>query len=76
MHPTHNTVQHTTHNTRYAPRFAAAAEASDNGAAELPTLLSFYAEDVMRAVESEVRDVEAAVRARHPDALFSFASGP
>ena len=54
---------------RYEPLFsdAARARALDD---ELPTLLSFYAEDVMRAVESEVRDVENAIRAKHPDALF------
>lgn len=54
---------------RYEPRFAEARTPSDLREA-LPTLLSFYAEDVMRAVEAEVRAVENAIRADHPDALF------
>ena len=54
---------------RYEPLFSEAAT-KQSLAHELPTLLSFYAEDVMRAVESEVRDVENAIREKHPDALF------
>ena len=37
---------------------------------EVPTLLSYFAEDVVRVIEREVRDIERAIRARHPDALF------
>jgi len=53
---------------KYAPSFEGSSKEALAG--ELPTLLSFYAEDVMRAVEAEVRDIEAAIRERHPDARY------
>ena len=56
---------------KYAPRFK--LPSSQNQArfqTEVPTLLSYFAEDVVRVVEREVRDIERAIRARHPDALF------
>ena len=37
---------------------------------ELKILLALYAEDVMRAVEREVRTVEALIRTRYPGAEY------
>lgn len=37
---------------------------------EMKVVLSFYAEDVMRQLEREVRDIEAAIRVRHPEAVY------
>ena len=37
---------------------------------ELRVLLALYAEDVMRAVEREIRHVEAQIRLKHPGAEF------
>jgi len=39
-------------------------------AADLPVLLSYYAEDVTRVVERELKDVEETIRARYPHAAF------
>ncbi|KAJ1448393.1 cation efflux family-domain-containing protein [Pelagophyceae sp. CCMP2097] len=50
--------------SRYEPHFREAPSG------ELPLLLSFFAEDVMRTVESEVRDIEALIRRQYPAALF------
>ncbi|KAJ8611857.1 hypothetical protein CTAYLR_005806 [Chrysophaeum taylorii] len=47
---------------RYKPRFS--------DPSEFKVLLSFYAEDVLRTVETEVKNIETAVRAEHPAALF------
>ena len=59
---------------KYAPRFKLPSkkrrEAEAIQQTEVPTLLSYFAEDVVRVVEREVRDIERAIRARHPDALF------
>ncbi|CAM9525579.1 unnamed protein product, partial [Heterosigma akashiwo] len=43
---------------------------ADLGGTDLPVLLAWYAEDVMRVVEREVRQVEARIRERHPEAAF------
>jgi zinc transporter 9 len=37
---------------------------------DLRLLLAWYAEDVMRTVEREVRDVEAVIRAKYPEAQY------
>ncbi|GMH48586.1 hypothetical protein TrVE_jg14470 [Triparma verrucosa] len=37
---------------------------------DLKFLLSLYAEDVMRAVESEIKDIEAEIRLVHPEAAY------
>ena len=37
---------------------------------DLPVLLAFYAEDVVRTLEREVRDVEREIRALYPEAQF------
>jgi zinc transporter 9 len=37
---------------------------------DLPLFLSWYAEDVTRIVESEVRDVEAMIRKEYPEAAY------
>jgi len=37
---------------------------------EVKLLLSWYAEDVMRTVEQEVKDAEAEVKRRYPEALY------
>ena len=59
---------------KYAPRFKLPSkkrrEAEAIQQTEVPTLLSYFAEDVVRVIEREVRDIERAIRARHPDALF------
>ena len=45
-------------------------EVRDTMDSELQVLLAFYAEDVMRAVEREVRHVEAKIRTKYPGAEF------
>jgi len=47
---------------------AAAAAAIDED--EIRLLLSWYAEDVMRVVEQEVREIEEAIRAEFPEAQY------
>jgi zinc transporter 9 len=37
---------------------------------DLRVLLAWYAEDVTRTVEREVREVEAEIRARYPEAMY------
>ena len=37
---------------------------------DLPLILSWYAEDVTRIVESEVRDVETSIRRKYPEAAY------
>ena len=37
---------------------------------DLPLFLSWYAEDVTRIVESEVRDVESMIRKAYPEAAY------
>jgi zinc transporter 9 len=45
-------------------------EIRDTMDTELRVLLALYAEDVMRAVEREIRHVEAQIRLKHPGAEF------
>jgi zinc transporter 9 len=45
-------------------------EIRDTMDTELKVLLALYAEDVMRAVEREIRHVEAQIRLKHPGAEF------
>eukprot|EP00934_Nitzschia_sp_Nitz4_P000308 Nitzschia sp. Nitz4//scaffold192_size41448//34135//35481//NITZ4_007489-RA/size41448-processed-gene-0.59-mRNA-1//1//CDS//3329540248//308//frame0 len=52
---------------RYQGEFDMARQNFDE---ELQVLLSWYAEDVIRAVEREVRHVEAMIRKRYPGAEF------
>lgn len=52
---------------RYQAEFLKAKEDLDE---ELEVLLSWYAEDVMRAVEREVRHIEAMIRQKYPGAEF------
>jgi len=52
---------------RYQSEFL---EVKDELDTELRVLLSWYAEDVMRTVEREVRHVEAEIRKRYPGAEF------
>ena len=42
----------------------------DTFEADLPVLLAWYAEDVTRLVEKEVKDAERDIRARYPAAAF------
>ena len=37
---------------------------------EVKLLLAWYAEDVMRAVEQEVKELEVLIRSQHPEAMF------
>ena len=37
---------------------------------EVKLLLAWYAEDVMRAVEQEVKELEKLIRSQHPEAMF------
>lgn len=52
---------------RYQQEFAEARATLDQ---DLRVLLSWYAEDVMRTVEREVRDIEADIRRQYPGAQF------
>ncbi len=52
---------------RYQQEFAQARATLDQ---DLRVLLSWYAEDVMRTVEREVRDIEAKIRRKYPGAQF------
>jgi hypothetical protein len=52
---------------RYQGEFQKASRDLDQ---ELEVLLCWYAEDVMRAVEREVRHIEAMIRQRYPGAEF------
>jgi len=52
---------------RYQQEFAEARATLDQ---DLRVLLSWYAEDVMRTVEREVRDIEADIRKQYPGAQF------
>ena len=52
---------------RYQGEFNVAKENFDQ---ELQVLLSWYAEDVIRAVEREVRDIEALIRHKYPGAEY------
>jgi zinc transporter 9 len=52
---------------RYQAEFLKAREDLDE---ELEVLLSWYAEDVMRAVEREVRHIEAMIRHKYPGAEY------
>lgn len=53
------------------PRYQAEfLQIQDDLDSELRVLLSWYAEDVMRTVEREVRHVEAEIRKRYPAAAF------
>lgn len=45
-------------------------EIRDSMDTELKVLLALYAEDVMRAVEREIRHVEAQIRLKYPGAEF------
>lgn len=45
-------------------------KASENLEQELEVLLCWYAEDVMRAVEREVRHIEAMIRQKYPGAEY------
>jgi len=55
---------------RLLDRYEAEFRQADLGGTDLPVLLAWYAEDVMRVVEREVRQVEARIRERHPEAAF------
>lgn len=50
---------------KYAPLFMTATERED-----VEVLMSWYAEDVTRLVEREVRDIEDAIRNKYPAAAF------
>ncbi|GBG27689.1 Zinc transporter 9 [Hondaea fermentalgiana] len=50
---------------KYAPLFMTATERED-----IEVLMSWYAEDVTRLVEREVRDIEVAIRKKYPAAAF------
>ena len=53
------------------PRYRGEFEkASENLEQELEVLLCWYAEDVMRAVEREVRHIEAMIRQKYPGAEY------
>jgi len=52
---------------RYQQEFAEARHTLDQ---DLRLLLSWYAEDVMRTVEREVRDIEAEIRKEYPGAQY------
>jgi zinc transporter 9 len=52
---------------RYRGEFEKASENIDQ---ELEVLLCWYAEDVMRAVEREVRHIEAMIRQKYPGAEY------
>eukprot|EP00979_Chaetoceros_neogracilis_P004639 scaffold798_cov268-Chaetoceros_neogracile.AAC.15 len=52
---------------RYQKEFAEAKDTLDQ---DLRVLLSWYAEDVMRTVEREVRSIEAEVRRKYPGAQY------
>lgn len=52
---------------RYQKEFMEAKDTLDQ---DLHVLLSWYAEDVMRAVEREIRHIEAEVRKEYPGAAF------
>ena len=52
---------------RYRGEFIKASENLDQ---ELEVLLCWYAEDVMRAVEREVRHIEAMIRQKYPGAEY------
>lgn len=53
------------------PRYRGEFEkASENFDQELEVLLCWYAEDVMRAVEREVRHIEAMIRKKYPGAEY------
>lgn len=45
-------------------------KAKDNLDQDLYILLSWYAEDVMRTVEREIRHIEAEIRKEYPGAVF------
>jgi zinc transporter 9 len=51
---------------RYQDEFLTSKDLKD----DLRVLLAWYAEDVMRTVEREVREVEAEIRARYPEAMY------
>jgi len=52
---------------RYQDEFMSEKKLSSD---EVKLLLSWYAEDVMRAVEQEVKDVETQIRLSYPEAVF------
>jgi zinc transporter 9 len=52
---------------RYRAEFKSAGDALDE---DLEVLLSWYAEDVIRAVEREVRHIEAVIRQQYPGAEY------
>ena len=52
---------------RYRAEFKSAGEALDE---DLEVLLSWYAEDVIRAVEREVRHIESMIRQQYPGAEY------
>ncbi|KAG7359855.1 cation efflux protein [Nitzschia inconspicua] len=53
------------------PRYQSEFEkASNNLEGELEVLLSWYAEDVIRAIEREVRHIEAMIRQKYPGAEY------
>jgi len=54
---------------RYKKEFRKAAN-GDSLDKDLSVLLSWYAEDVMRTVEREVRDIELEIRASYPGAAY------
>lgn len=55
--------------SRYKKEFRKATEGSSLDK-DLSVLLSWYAEDVMRLVEREVRDIEAEIRSVYPGAAY------
>lgn len=52
---------------RYQKEFSNVNQLSPD---EVKLLLAWYAEDVMRCVEQEVKDVELQIKAKYPNALF------
>lgn len=56
--PTKPSVHHNIHHHRYEDEFLGSPQLKD----DLPVLLAFYAEDVVRTLEREVRDVEREIR--------------
>lgn len=55
---------------RYQQEFERAASQGTLNQEDLRVLLSWYAEDVMRALESEIRHVEAEIRREYPGATY------
>jgi zinc transporter 9 len=52
---------------RYQSEFMSTKKLNAN---EIKLLLSWYAEDVIRTVESEVKDLEKAIQRKYPEALY------